>query len=125
AGLLIKSFLRMNARPAGFDPEHILVAKLQFSGAHYREISAQRAYIDELLSKLQSISGVRAVTIATPDARYLPKDLLEGISTPPDFKPPPIVFDATSAAYQKIVGLSLRKGRWLADAESEPVVAIN
>ena len=36
AGLMVKSFWRMNARPPGFDPEHILALRVPFSGAQHR-----------------------------------------------------------------------------------------
>ena len=36
AGLMIKSFWRLNAHPAGFEPERVLTMKVQFSGEQYR-----------------------------------------------------------------------------------------
>jgi predicted permease len=124
AGLLMKSFWRMNARPAGFDPESILVMRLQFSGLQYREMAQQRIYVDELLHKVQSIPGVQTSSITSPDARISIRDFVEGVPDPSGI-PPPAVFNATSAGYARVMGLRLLKGRWITDAEQAPVVVVN
>ncbi len=123
AGLMVKSFWRMNAHGPAFDPEHILVMKLQFSGLQYREMARQRAYVDELLRKIPSIPGVQAATVTSPGARIFL--FVEGVSVPGAAPPQAAVFNATSAALTRVMGLRLVEGRWMTDGEPAPVAIIN
>ena len=59
AGLLLASFLRMNARPAAFTPDKILVMKMRLPPPRYSRAMQQR-YRDELLRRFASIPGVEA-----------------------------------------------------------------
>ena len=63
AGLMLKSFWRMNARPAGFQPESILLMRVTLSGPNYRAIPQQLAYIDQELQRLEAAPGVQAAGI--------------------------------------------------------------
>jgi HAMP domain-containing protein len=54
AGLMLKSFWRMNARPPGFKPEDILVMSVSFSGAQYAAWPPKAAYIRQLLQGLET-----------------------------------------------------------------------
>ena len=60
AGLMVKSLWRMNARPAGFHPESILVMKISLAGPAYRARPQQIAYFEEALRRLQRTPGVVA-----------------------------------------------------------------
>jgi putative ABC transport system permease protein len=124
AGLMLKSFWRMNAHPPGFEPERILVMKVALSGPQYRDVVRQRAYADELLRRLQPVLGVEAAGITTPSARS--SIAVEGSPNPAPGQSPLIaVFNVTSAGSAKVMGARLVRGRWFTDAEPEPVVAIN
>ncbi len=123
AGLMLKSFWRMNARQPGFDPERILLMKVQLSGSHYQDVVRQRAYAEELLRRVQPAPGVEAVSITTPDAKASLR--VEGSTRPPGQPPPLAVYDVTSAASAKVLGARLLRGRWFTDAEPTPVIAIN
>jgi predicted permease len=99
AGLMVKSFWRMNGRPPGFDPEHILVVK---AGAHSRDVLRERAYATEILHGMQSVPGVQAVSFTTPDARISLN--WEGVTFPGEGPPPQAVFNVTSAALPRVMG---------------------
>ncbi|HLY43089.1 MAG TPA: ABC transporter permease [Terracidiphilus sp.] len=63
AGLLIKSFVRLNSVSPGFDPEHVTSIPIQLPEARYAEISKQTLFRRELLSRLDSLSGVEAAMV--------------------------------------------------------------
>jgi predicted permease len=64
AGLMLKSFARMNERPAGFDPESVIVMKIRFAGAQYREDPPKQAYLGEVLRRIESAPGVRSAGLS-------------------------------------------------------------
>ena len=63
AGLMVKSFWRMNARPPGFDPERILVLQVPFSGPQYRAVAQQRRFAEEMLERVEQLPGVEAASV--------------------------------------------------------------
>jgi predicted permease len=56
AGLLIRSFLAVEAVDPGFSPEHLLTARVMLSSA-----TQHRTFYDDALSRIAAIPGVRAV----------------------------------------------------------------
>jgi putative ABC transport system permease protein len=65
AGLMVKSIWRMNARPAGFDPEHTLVMRVSLSGERYRTLPQKVAYFRTVLDRLREAPGVEAAGVGT------------------------------------------------------------
>ena len=120
AGLLLASFLRMNARPAGFAPEKVLVMNLRLPVARYNA-AGQLAYGKELIRRLESIPGVEAAGIST---QYL----FSGAPAFPNDASPAETHllheNAASPGYLRAMGMQLRKGRWLTDSD-RGVILIN
>ena len=121
AGLLLASFLRMNERPAGFTPEKILVMKMRRPSPQYSRTTQQR-YRDELLRRLGSIPGVEAAGISSQPmfccAPAFPSD-----SNPNQTHLLHINF--ATPGYLHALGMELRKGRWLTDADKGDVILLN
>ena len=129
AGLMVKSFWRMHTHPAGFDPGRILTMRVDFSGPQYLNESdqaRQRAYLDALLRRLRSVPGVQAASIHTHGDLILANLTVEG--APPvsrDQPQPPVLLNATSAAFAGVMGLRVVSGRWITDTEPAPVIVLN
>jgi putative ABC transport system permease protein len=113
AGLLLRSFWRMNARPEGFAPERIATMKITLSGA-------SRA--DDVLLRLAGLPGVESAGISNARMRGIVE--AEGIRFPPNMAPQ-AGFHTVSAGYFQVMGMRLAAGRWLTDRETEPVVMVN
>jgi putative ABC transport system permease protein len=113
AGLLLRSFWRMNARPAGFASERTAVMLVTLGGA---------ARVDELLSRVCGLPGVEACGIS--NARMRGFLAAEGVEFPPN-QAPQTVFHTVSAGYFRAMGMRLAAGRWLSDRENELVVMVN
>ncbi len=123
ASLMVKSLWRMNARPAGFNPESILVMKVSLSGPAYRARPQQIAYFQEALSRLERTPGVVAAgTVFSPVRGVIQ---IEGA--------PPSLADlahrgtyySTSPGYFKAMGMRLIQGRWMTDDEPSEVMMVN
>ena len=61
AGLLIKSFMRLQEVQPGFKPERVLIASLSLPGAKYKEDQPRIDFYRELTTRLQALPGVEAV----------------------------------------------------------------
>jgi putative ABC transport system permease protein len=129
AGLMVKSFWRMHTHPPGFDPARILTMKVDSSERQYLNESQQarqRAYVDTLLGRLGSVPGVQAASMHTHGDLFQGNVTVEG--APPvrrDQRQPPVLLNATSAAFGNVMGLRMVSGRWITDREPTPVVVLN
>ena len=124
-GLMVKSFMRMNAHPTGFHPESILIVKVPLSGPRYEDAQARHAYADELLRRVQAMPGVQAAGVM-PNYPIRTGLDVRGRRRPPNAGIPiPTTLNATSAGYASAMGLRVVRGRWIAESEPTPVVVIN
>jgi putative ABC transport system permease protein len=65
AGLLIRSFARLQAVEPGFRPDHILLADVPISLTVYAKPEQQIAFFDRLLERLRALPGVKAASAAS------------------------------------------------------------
>ena len=65
AGLLIQSFLRLEAVKPGFNPEKLLVVDIPLSTRAYSTPQKQTQFYDELLRRLHAMPGVHSVGAAS------------------------------------------------------------
>ncbi|MCW5978038.1 MAG: ABC transporter permease [Bryobacteraceae bacterium] len=122
AGLMVKSFWRMNARPPGFAPESVLTMKIRLAGPQYADRAACEAYVRELLLRLASTPGVQSAGLSNwflfSGAPAFPAD-------PSPDQTRVIRLNAASPNYLQAVGARLVKGRWLTDADPAGAVLLN
>jgi putative ABC transport system permease protein len=115
AGLMLKSFWRMNAFPSGFTPEKTLTMRIALSGPRYAEWPAKHTYYQELLRRASDMPGVEAAGIdcatlnipVSVDASGTPR--IAGIR-------------AVSSGYLRALGVPLVKGQWPDDEDLFSVV---
>jgi putative ABC transport system permease protein len=120
AGLMLKSFWRMNAFPAGFSPDKILVAKISLSGARYRTWPQQHAYIDELFRRIATVPEVQAAGIHC--ATFNTSIHVEGAGAEDQTF---AAIEYVSPGYLQALGISLVAGRWPSENEALDVVLVN
>jgi putative ABC transport system permease protein len=115
AGLMLKSFQRMNAFPAGFEPEKLLVVNISHSGAKYfRQWPKQSAYIEELFRRIDRLPGVQAYGIHS-GTFYQSLELVG--DTPHPHGQDAFAVRYVSAGFFRTMGAPLIQGRWPSDAE--------
>lgn len=121
AGLLLASFLRMNARPAGFTPENVLVMKVRLPMPKYTPAMQQR-YREEIVRRLQQIPGVESAGISMQPmfccAPAFPND-----SSPTQTHLLHLNF--ATPGYFRAMGMQLRAGRWLNETDKQGVILLN
>ncbi|HEX7797751.1 MAG TPA: FtsX-like permease family protein, partial [Vicinamibacterales bacterium] len=123
AGLMAKSFWRMNDRPPGFEPEHILTMRVDFPPRTTNR--AKRDYTTRVLARLKTLPDVEAVSLNTHGDSLTKLEVAGAPPSSPDVALKRIYANLTSADFARVMGLRLLKGRWFTDDEPAPVVVLN
>ncbi|MFL6333867.1 MAG: ABC transporter permease [Pyrinomonadaceae bacterium] len=68
AGLLVKSFTRLQAVDPGFDPEGVITMRVSLPGARYKEPARRAEFFAALTERVKAVPGVESAgaTIALP-----------------------------------------------------------
>ena len=130
AGLLIRSFAHVLQNAAGFDPRQCLTAKAQ---RNYPEESEKtKAFVQQLLPRLQALPGVHAVAIGSAlplEHIYRGRTLAFGDGPPlPVGQRPDARTISISPEYFAATGTSLLQGRTFTDQDNAaaiPVAIVN
>ena len=130
AGLLLRSFSRMQDVAPGFQADHLFVADIPVSQAAYAKPEQRFEFYDRLVEGARTLPGVRAAGAAT----FLP---VSGGGSVIHFniagRPPKSASDFTAAGYRAVtsgyfetLGVPLLKGRLFtpADRENAPAVCV-
>jgi len=130
AGLLIRSFLRLQQVSPGFNTGGILTASISLPEARYAAEASRAAFFRALLERASSLPGVQAAAISMS----LPPDLLvmtnpytvEGRPLPPGRQPPAVAQLLIGGEYFRALGVPLLRGRLFtaADVVGKPDVVI-
>jgi predicted permease len=62
AGLMLKSFLALNAVDPGFNPHHLITMKIALPGTQYTKSDQTAAFLDRLLERLRALPDVKAAS---------------------------------------------------------------
>jgi putative ABC transport system permease protein len=122
AGLLIKSFLRLQGIDPGFKQENVLTMVMRLPGAKYTEDQQMVAFYRKAGERLRALPGVRGAGMVN----YLPlygglgartRYTIEGRPAPPDGEGPSADVRVTDASYFRTMGIPLLRGRGFTDSE--------
>jgi putative ABC transport system permease protein len=117
AGLLMRSFVALQRVDLGLNPDNILVARLPLPRGQYETATAKHQFFRTLLARLHSLPGVVAATETTTLPPY------GGIGSEIDIPGKThsdrweAMFQLVSEGYFPTLGLRLRRGRVLSEAE--------
>lgn len=122
AGLLIKSFGRLQRVDPGFVPGGVITAMVALPQAEYDKPEKIVVFHDAVVSRLRAVQGIVAVgaTDSAPfsmggaSGSYASPDIVlpEGAPTPHGFMP------VADSGLLKALGLTLLRGRWFNDADT-------
>ena len=124
AGLLVHSFLRLQAVELGFRPDHMLMMRVDLHVGRTRD--QQDAYFREVTERLRSLPGVQSAAAITGFLRTDPEEGVEVEGRPPQHPGP--CDDAITGPFFETAGIPLKKGRYFNSddrRESPPVVIVN
>lgn len=131
AGLLFRSFLRLQSVNTGFTSQQVLTAKLSPSGQQFRNLADYGAFYDELLTRVRAIPGVQAagaISILPLSKGPTTTFRVEGRPILPLEKWVPTSFRSVSPDYFRAMNISIMQGRAFAEQDDEnapPRVMIN
>jgi putative ABC transport system permease protein len=117
AGLLIRSFVKLQTVDLGLDPNNILVARLPLPREQYKTAAAKQQFFEALLPRLHALPGVVAATETSTLPPY------GGIGTDIDIPGKThterweAIYQLCSEGYFRTLGLKLLRGRTLSPAE--------
>ncbi len=121
AGLLVKSFWRLQQVNPGFDAERVLMITLTPPQATYGATDVRMSYYADLLEQLSAIPGVDAVggVVIPPlaQANFGDEIEVEGRPLPPGQQGPFVDWRAATPAYFRAMGIPLLRGRAFNDGD--------
>lgn len=130
AGLLITSYLRLSQVDPGFDTHNLLSFSLDLPSPPYND-AAQANFINQLLPRLQKLSGVRSAAAdwTLPFSGEIDSAGVdfEGRTFAPGYTPS-IRVDGVTPGYFRTMGIPLLQGRTFTNRDtpsSLPVVIVN
>jgi putative ABC transport system permease protein len=133
SGLLLRSFEKMRQVDLGFQPDHTLVASYSLPKKQYGNQTAVNAFSHQLISRLQSLPGVKSVGLTT----FLPASgnnassafVAEGHVLPATAGGLDLgTFIAVQGDYFRAMGIPLLHGRLFTqddNASLPPVIIVN
>ena len=131
AGLMVESFLRLEAVDPGFNSHQVATFDLSLTGAEYRNEARGRLLFREVREAIAALPGVNRVaavsTLPLSGAANLQGLVIEGqpIATPTRSRTPTMA-QAVSPGYFSTMGVTLLRGRDFSDNDTllKPIVCI-
>jgi putative ABC transport system permease protein len=120
AGLLVRSFWKLQQADPGFDHERVLTANLLLRGARYDNGPKIIAFQKQLLERVSALPGVQSAGL-TSDLPWTGYDenvdfIVEGKTSPMNDSPS-ARFHVASPDYFRTIGMPLIAGRFFNDAD--------
>ena len=130
AGLLIRSFVRLERVPPGFAADHVLTMRVAASGPKYREEKATAQFYREVQDRISRLPGVTSEGLVS--GLPLTGTVGWGGIKVEGYNPPPgqelqVDMRIASTDYFRAMKIPLTKGRFFDDhdtAESQPVAIL-
>ena len=132
AGLLVKSFARLQDVDPGFSTENVLTAQIALPASRYPDPPAMRAFWERLLDRTRQMPGVSAVGLTSnvpfngsvSSGSYS----IVGYTPPPNEAPPHGRQEVVGGDYFRAMDIPVLEGRAFTSgdtAESQPVVVVD
>jgi len=122
AGLLFRSFLRLQAVNTGFTPQQVLTAKLSPSGPKFKGDPEYTQFYNQVADRVRTIPGVQEVGVVTtlplskgPTAGYR----VEGRPVLPPDQWPPTYMNSVSPDYFRAMNIPIVQGRAFSAQDNE------
>ncbi len=132
AGLLIRSFVRVQSAERGFDTQNVLLLQVDLPNS-YDTREKVAAFYTELVRRIRAIAGVEAAGAISDFFIHRQPDYRVALEGEPPRRPddpaPPLTEDQVVPGYFEAMNIPLRRGRLLRDSDLAPgaaqVVVIN
>ena len=132
AGLMVRSFARLGAVDAGFDPRQVLTMRLILTGSPHAAVDRRTPFYREALERIAAIPGVESAS----GVNHLPlagdlwtfRFLIEGRPAPSPSDTPGAAFRVAFPGYFRTMRIPIVRGREFTahdDADAARVVIVN
>jgi putative ABC transport system permease protein len=132
AGLLIRSFMRLQQFELGFNPENLLSMRVQLPGSKYRDAKQVSGFYQQLLERMEAMPGVQSAggisSIFLTDTPNSTNFTIEGHPVFAGAESIEVPLDAVSSSYFRVMGIPLLEGREFDERDAigtTPVAIIN
>ncbi|HEX8090839.1 MAG TPA: ABC transporter permease, partial [Blastocatellia bacterium] len=121
AGLMIKSFVRLQNVDPGFNPRNILTMRISLPESKYPESASQTAFFRQLLDRVAALPGVDSGGVITElpigGSNGAFPFTIEGRPQPGPEEQPTAFYNSISPDYFRAMGIPLVKGRYFGEAD--------
>ena len=128
-GLLVQTFLRLQAADLGFDPHNVLVGFVNPPRVTYDTAAKHVAFYDQVFEKARSLPGVQKAALVSVLPLSGDSDMsfeLEGRPRPQSASGTPVTwYRLVTASYFDTMGMPIRRGRGFEAREAAPSVIVN
>jgi len=127
AGLLLRSFVGVLRVDPGFRPEGVLTMRISLPDAKYSRPDQIRGFYRDLLGRIQSLPGVEsagavsALPLTNQNSGTITVDTHE---VPAEDTTPEADYRLVTPGYFKAMGISLIRGRYFSDDDSESAAPV-
>jgi putative ABC transport system permease protein len=115
AGLLMRSFVKLQAVDPGFKPEQALTFELTLPDARYKEDPQRIAFFDDLLSRLRGLPGARSASavmgLPLSGLDFIISFEVAGRPPVPPSQQPAMQVRVSTPDYFSAVGVPVKRGR--------------
>ncbi|HYO99377.1 MAG TPA: ABC transporter permease [Pyrinomonadaceae bacterium] len=131
AGLLVKSFVRLQGVESGVSPENVLTMRITLPAAKYETTEAATTFYTQLLERVSALPGVEAAGAINllPVQRSGTNGNVQIVGDPPDpaGQAPLVEYRTATPDYFRALGIPLVAGRFFEPAARErvPVAIVN
>ncbi len=129
AGLLVRTFLALEAADLGFNADHVLTGFVPLPPTAYKTDAQRRAFDDRVLERAAALPGVKAAALSTVTPLGGDNDedfTIEGRPAPrTPAEATTVWYREVSANYFSVMEIPLKHGRLFATTDAEPVAVIN
>src|SRR5438034_8264412 len=130
AGLLVRSFIRLNNVNPGFDTRDVLAARIRLTPARYPTGAQQKLFFEDMLAAVESHAGVQSASLAStlPLSGQMFMVVFDPRTVRPDYPEPIMVLRSSSVSrsYFTTFRIPIQRGRGFTveDRAGAPSVAI-
>ena len=132
AGLMIRSFIRLQQFDFGFNPDRAITMRVQLPGSKYRGAKPINDFYQQLLTRLENVPGIQAVgatsSVFLTDTPNSTNFSIEGRPVPQGAEAIEVPLDSITPGYFGVMGVPLLKGREFDNRDingATPVAIIN
>jgi putative ABC transport system permease protein len=118
AGLMLRTFTNLLQAPIGFDPSHVVTARVSLNLTAFRQIEQRTAFFREAITRLRELPGVDAVSIGGP-LPFAPAQVTQRYWRADDVDRVPSLGmqQAVMPGFFAAMGIDVRAGRDFTDAD--------